>query len=399
MAKARFTNSPLGNPTSAIHLLACEFADRIYFPDPRPLYVTMGAMAANMLTGVPVWLLLVGPPSCGKTTMLNSLLGIPGVHDVSSVKTVGALLPGSPRRDRQRDSHGGLLKRIGSRGCLVFKDFTTMLSMTQDNIKELMSAFREIYDGRWRRDVGTDGGRTLMWEGRLGLLGGSTETVDQQHALISEMGERMAFFRYPVSDGWGESRDSLNEEELEVSRNELRELVTVFFDALDMGWAEATARRKYLQHEWMRLATMAAVTARSRSTVYRHPYTREVELVPQPENPSRVATILGQIYLGLEVIGLEESERWPIVSKIALDSIPMIRRKAIEYIRRKTEFAVESTVSELIEVLDCCDTTARRVTEELRIYGLIEKGPGRGYLLSHWAVENMRALGPANLLR
>src|SRR5262249_46665732 len=68
------------DPAAALAPMAALLADTIdtfrrhlHLPDPRPLLVLLGALAANHLEGDPVWLLLVGPPSGGKTRLLESL--------------------------------------------------------------------------------------------------------------------------------------------------------------------------------------------------------------------------------------------------------------------------------------------------------------------------------------
>ena len=41
--------------------------------------------------------------------------------------------------------------------------------MSRDRRDDVLKALREIYDGYWRRQVGTDGGRSFEWEGRIVL--------------------------------------------------------------------------------------------------------------------------------------------------------------------------------------------------------------------------------------
>jgi hypothetical protein len=47
--------------------------------DHTPIYAMLGAIAANLLPGDPVWLGLIGPPSSAKTELLNSISGLPHV--------------------------------------------------------------------------------------------------------------------------------------------------------------------------------------------------------------------------------------------------------------------------------------------------------------------------------
>jgi hypothetical protein len=63
------------------------------------------------------------------------------------------LTASQPKRDKTKGATGGMLAQIGSRGLLVLKDFTTILSMNRDARAQIIAAFREIADGRWERSV------------------------------------------------------------------------------------------------------------------------------------------------------------------------------------------------------------------------------------------------------
>src|SRR5262249_1158371 len=149
-------------------------------------------------------------PSCGKSELLNAFLGLPGIIETGPVSGLGALLSGSKRKDRNPDSTGGLLRQVGSRGCLIMKEFGSLLSMPPDTMREVIGAFREIYDGRWTRPVGTDGARVEHWEGKLAFLTGSTESVDRHHVVMSEFGERFVYYRYEYTSGWSEAYRALS---------------------------------------------------------------------------------------------------------------------------------------------------------------------------------------------
>ena len=68
------------NPSTPIEYLATNMKKYLHMPDCGALNTLMGAVAANMIQGGPVWLMFVGPAGSGKTEMLNSLLGLPGVQ-------------------------------------------------------------------------------------------------------------------------------------------------------------------------------------------------------------------------------------------------------------------------------------------------------------------------------
>lgn len=388
--KVSLTRNPLGKPESPIHLLATKFQDYLHFPDPMPLYAVMGTVAANMMSGNKVWLMLVGPPSCGKTQLLNSLMQIPGTHGVSTIKGPGALLSGVPKKEVSRESTGGLLRQVGGDGgCIVLKDFTSILSLPRDPLKELLSAFREMYDGKWDRPIGSDGGRTLTWAGRLAMLAGCTGEIDAHHQIMNSMGERWMFYRYPDSDGFGESRKALNSTDPEQANENMAQMVAEFFESMQMNWKDLQGRREFEQSEWVRLISMASIAAKARSSVVRHNYTREIEDITQPESPARISTGLGQLYLGLEVLGLEERERWKVVGKIALDCMPNIRHKVLNVVReRGGGVGVESTIEEVQGKVGCSIATIRRTVEDMQVHGILDKGRGgsrKSCRVSDWA--------------
>src|SRR5262249_26371422 len=122
----------------------------------------LAVAASEKLLGDPAWLLIISGPGNAKTETVQATSGL-GAHIVSTIASEGALLSATSRRDRSKTATGGLLRKIGDRGLLIIKDFTSILSTDHNTRTSVLAALREIHDGHWVRNVGTDGGRTLTW--------------------------------------------------------------------------------------------------------------------------------------------------------------------------------------------------------------------------------------------
>ena len=108
-------------------------------PDLETVRAVLGAVMANRASGDPVWLLVIAPPSSGKTETIMPLSALPDVI-VAGVMTLSSLLSGTSSKERTPDATGGLLCRIGDRGILVNKDFGTVLAMPHEPRAQMLQA-------------------------------------------------------------------------------------------------------------------------------------------------------------------------------------------------------------------------------------------------------------------
>jgi hypothetical protein len=185
-------------PPMTIAQVEAIYAQWLHDGDKVTTRVVHAAYVANMvLPGDPVWIFLVGGSGHGKTERLMPLAVMPGVESSSKLSGEAALLSATPRKDTAADAHGGLLRKIGDKGIIIVKDFTSTLEMDRTARGEILAALREVYDGRWDRDVGAEGGRTLTWQGKCGFLAGCTTSIDRAHAVMNDMGPRSLFVRLP----------------------------------------------------------------------------------------------------------------------------------------------------------------------------------------------------------
>jgi hypothetical protein len=374
----RDTNSLLSSP---LERTVATFQRWLHLPDPGALYVTLAAVIANRLPGDPLWLQLVAASSSGKTEILFSLGGLDEVTTAATM-TEAALLSGTPKRDRTAGASGGLLVKIGEYGILTLKDFGSVLSMHRDARAAVLAALREIYDGSWDRHVGVDGGRTLHWDGKLGLIAGVTTVVDSHHAVMDSLGSRFAFYRVEVDERAEQGMRALNHRAgARTMRAELRDAVTGFFANLELPDGDTLTKA-----DKQRLVMLADLVTMARSPVERDRLSRDIELIPDPEAPARFALMLAALLEGLRVIGLDDEQAWRLVSKTAFDSMPAQRRRVLELLAT-TEAA---TTKEAALALGLPTTTARRTLEDLTAHSVVVRDTGEKgdtWRLSAWTKD------------
>ena len=367
------------------------FGKWLHLPDPGPVDAVLGTVAANRMAGDPTWTLVVAPPATGKTEIIGAVSGLAEVKFTATL-TEAALLSGTPKKDKAKDATGGLLRDIGEYGIIVAKDFTSVLSMARDSRGQVLAALREVYDGSWTRHVGTDGGRALHWSGKCGLIAGCTPTIDRHHAVMGAMGERFALYRLPEVEGKAQARQRLNHAGREAEmRADLADVVTSLF--ADTHLPEKPPAVSAYDRE--RLITLGSFAVRARSAVERDGYTREVELIPAAEGPARLAVMLQQVLSAMRVIGVPEADAWRVTTKLALDSIPAIRRRVIEYLADRQDLATTT------DVADGCGyppRTAERALEDLVAHGLVvRKASPNRWRLTDWAAAEWFQIRSADI--
>jgi Bifunctional DNA primase/polymerase, N-terminal len=335
--------------------------------DHTPLYAVLGTVAANLLPGDPVWLGFIAPPSSAKTELLNSLSSLPHVRQAATM-TPAALLSGTPKRQRDKGAKGGLLREIGDFGIIVMKDFGSLLSVRPDARAELLAALREVYDGAWTRHLGTDGGRTLSWSGKVGLIFGSTEAYDDHYGVVGSLGDRFLLTRLRTSGG-GQLKKALDHtgKTVKTMRGELAEVVAGLFAA------PRAEPPPLSDEEFERLDDVVGLAVRLRAHVQRDRYSREIESVHGAEGPGRIGLALERVLAGLHSIGLDRKTAMTVIEDMALDSTPPLRRHAFELLSTEP-----LKTRDIAQAMRLPTTTTRRALEDIAAHGLATRERANG---------------------
>jgi hypothetical protein len=276
------------------------------------------AGASERLAGDPLWLLIVSGPGNAKTETVQALAGCGG-HVTSTIASEGALLSAAPKRGK--GATGGLLRKIGERGLLVIKDVTSILAANRDTRGTVLAALREIYDGRWERNVGIDGGQTLTWEGRLVVIGAVTTAWDTAHGVVAAMGDRFVLIRANSGAGRREAgmRAVSNTGSEVAMRQELAAAVGGLVAHVDPDKATEGS-----QDEAKRVLAAADIVTYARTGIERS-YNGDVIDAHAPEMPTRLAKQLTQLIRGAVAIGMTREAAMRLAIRCAGDSIPPLR--------------------------------------------------------------------------
>ncbi|MCK4504587.1 MAG: hypothetical protein KAW14_03130, partial [Candidatus Aegiribacteria sp.] len=343
-----------------------EILEFLSLKDTTCLRVPLATYVANQLDSDPVWLFLVGSPSVGKTEILNLLIDLENVFEVSTF-TQGALLSGSPKKETDKNSSGGLLRIIGDHGFIICKDFTSILEMHREQRSNAVSSLREIYDGSYTRWFGSDGGKHAQWKGKLGFIAAVTPVIDAHHSVMNTMGERFIMYRMHTDRDTRllQTRKALrrigNSAE---QRKKFRRKATELINSIEIPDQFPIFSEARLEN----FVILSNLVALCRSTVIKGE-DRRVELVPEQESPPRLGKQLLTLFCALQFIGCTVLEAWKAILDVAFSSMPELRWKILKALQEDSSHSVKSLVSKIQQ----SDSSVRRKLEEMESFEIVER--------------------------
>jgi hypothetical protein len=310
-------------PLDTLHQTFRDWLSEAY--DLNAIDLVLATAAAERLDGDPLWVLLISGSGNAKTETVCALEDASAII-TSTISSDGALLSATPKKEKSKDASGGLLRRLGDRGVLVIKDVTSILSMNRDTRATVIAALREIHDGRWERNVGTDGGRSLTWKGRIAVVGACTTAWDRAHDVVASMGDRFVILRMDSSTG----RQVAGYKAMANTGDEQRMRAALSTAASNV------LRHVHLQHairptpqETDLLLAAADVVTLCRTGV---DYDARGDVIDAhaPEMPTRFAKQLVQVLRGACAIGLSRDAALRLALRCARDSMPPLRLAILE---------------------------------------------------------------------
>jgi hypothetical protein len=332
--------------------------------DQDALNAVLIAAAMERLAGDPLWLLVISGSGNAKTETVQALEGADALI-TSTISSEGALLSATPTKERANQATGGLLRKMGKRGVLVIKDVTSIISANRDVRGNVLAALREVYDGRWSRNVGTEGGRTLEWSGRIVVVGACTTAWDRAHDVTAAMGDRFVVIRMDSADKITRMNASRQAIGNTGSETQMR-------DELAYATGRVIENMRYeieplSEGELDRLVAAADLVTLARTAVD-YDYKGDVIDSHAPEMPTRFAKQLAQIVNGGVAIGLDRSDAMHLAIRCARDSLPPLRLAIIDDVAENPA----STSTEVRRRLNKPRSTIDRQMQALHMLGVLD---------------------------
>ncbi len=310
----------LAKEFSTLESVQDVFQKWLLLKDTETVDILLASVIAHGMQSDPLWMFLVAPPASAKTEFVRALSHLEHCYLMSSLTATTFLSGQVGKKD------ASLLPSLTGQ-IMVFKDFTTVLSMYHLARAEIFAQLREIYDGYMQKNFGT--GARKQWSGKVGMIAAVTEAIDSARALQAALGERYLLYRLPFeqrADVAGKAIDNL-ESETEM-RRELAAAVSGFFSARNSQPVTVTIDKATRTA----LIALADVTAKGRTGMPRDGYQRVLEYTPNPESPARLVkqlTMLGKALAMLRGHTTITEADLKTVRKVALDTMIQQRVSAL----------------------------------------------------------------------
>lgn len=371
----------LTSPPEHLRKLYGTFEKWLYLTSHETINVVAATYLANLLQGARLWLCLIGPSSCGKTTMAESLLGLPNVHQINSL-TTGAFASGHVSRENP-SARFGMFQNLDEKShhLLVVPDFSSILRKDPRIRGEIFGQLRSIYDGSWKQTFGS--GVEVDWKGKVAVVACATPNFEKEISSEVAFGERFLYWKMPPVDTLQVGERSLrNSERTDEMRQEFRRAMRATLSSipLNQGLRLPLSIRNQISRETSNVAL-------ARTPISRDPYSHEICDIPRTESTARITQQLGQLLKGLLVLfqtNEVSSEILSIIEGCAYSCIPEPRLRLMA-IAGGRAFGL----SDAIKLSRLPPTVVRRTLEELTLLGLLRRERRAKANSSLWQAEEV----------
>lgn len=340
------------------------YQETFYTKDNAVLPLMISIIVGSKLKSPPVWLYIVGPSSGGKSELITALSKVPFVTQISDL-TPNTFLSGFSNNKKE----ASLLKQLGLNFVVVMKDFTTLLSKSQESQEAIIAQMREIYDGHMTKYTGT--GQVLEWGpgGKGTFVMAATEGIYSVQEKFSDMGTRaINYVLLPQHRKETTRRALTNTHKTDANREKIQNVVRDFVEEKILALpAYLPDLPEDIVNQIIDVADFAAIC---RSVVKRD-YRGEKSLALSAEMPMRMAKQLLAIGQQLNYIydGNMPKEAVEAIFKTGFDSIPKQRRIILEVLSKYDRV----NVTGVADKINYNPQRSREWIEDLNMFGVTRR--------------------------
>jgi len=349
-------------PFCGIEELLRTFKKWLYIEEDYNIVAPMCGVEANFCPGDPDILGIIGPSGSIKTEIIRSFGETQNqfVYPVSAI-TEHTLVSG------YKDSKD-LVPKLEGR-VLAIKDLTSILARKEDVRAGIFADFRELTDGYIKKEFGNGISREYK-DIHSTILFVSTNVIERYYSMYSNLGQRMIFFRPKNNPQKARERALQNRGMQKEMREELQSIAMRFISSMKALIDEhgLPSTPEDIQREMGHFYDFLAI---ARTTIHHDYRSGEIDELPEPEFPTRIANTVSRLcevhalFYDREEVGLEDAN---FGYRIILDNVPTMRWQILEAI--STEW---QTTSMIAKKADLPSGSARYALEELFSLKLVER--------------------------
>lgn len=351
-----------------------------------PELVFPAEIAMSMLTQIlikditnPFALVLIGPPSSGKTICINFFNKIAGFTYASDKFSPASFVSNAANVKKEDLPKVDLLPRIRYKMFLI-RDFTTTLSKREEDLTELLGLMTRALDGQGLdTDTGIHGSRKVEGEYLFMMLAASTPIQPRVLKTMGNLGSRIFFLHMR---GKEKNEEELAEQIISANASDkekvchvaTRQFVhTLWFHNPDgINWKKDKDPKECI----LMIARAAKLLACLRGVIniwqdesvegkFHHQE-------PNIEHPDRINQLFYNLARGHALIhGRSQitTDDLTVVLELAIDSAQI---KRVRLFRALLDNSGSMTTSQVMEALKCSQTTALKEMEVLGILGICD---------------------------
>lgn len=280
-----------------------------YFEDTNVIDVAIASVIATRIQiGDPVWLIIIGASSGGKSQILRpiALTDPKFLHRIDDL-TENTFLSGMKLGKGQGDP--SLLTRIGKKGMIVMSDLTVLFSKSPEARATILSQFRMIYDGEMTKYSGTSA-TPIRWpekgRGYLGIIAGSTPSIYSHFEEVSDMGERFIYYRMKDYDPEKATKLALTRK---VSGRDIDEKLSALYADYIKDVVQSYKDEEIILPDSVqdRIIQVSMFAERVRTPAHKDFREKTIDRIPTAAYPMRVALQLMAIAKSLTIIRRHET--------------------------------------------------------------------------------------------